>query len=202
LQHLRLAERYDYSRYQYVFYVDATSAETIEADLKSLALAKKAGSGPDDALTWLARQLENWLILYNNADDTSLDLRRYFPACSHGNILITTRNRRMIHLAQGVEPEYHVSEMSADDAECLLKRAAGFSESTDDHLSTALVKVCRKIYLFKLAISHIVRLFIGAWVLCASYCSSRRIYTYPPVQHTRIPGHVSGQSRNASRGLR
>jgi hypothetical protein len=104
-------------RYRYVFYIDATSATTIEADLKSIALAKGAGDNPSDALTWLARLSEEWLMVYNNADDTTLELRRYFPTCSHGKILVTTRNRRIILLGQGVEPHCHVSEMSRGDGD-------------------------------------------------------------------------------------
>jgi hypothetical protein len=82
----------------------------IEADLKRIALTKRVGDNATDALTWLARLKGNWLIVCNYADDTSLNLRQYFPACSHGNILITTRNQQMINLAQGVEAECHVSD--------------------------------------------------------------------------------------------
>jgi hypothetical protein len=113
---------YSWRRYQHVFYIDATSATTIEADLKSIALAKHAGDSPSDALAWMARLTEEWLVVYNNADDTSLDLRQYFPACSTGKILVTTRNRRMITLAQGVEPYSHISEMLIEDAQRLLAK--------------------------------------------------------------------------------
>jgi hypothetical protein len=114
-----------FSRYSDIFYLDATSAQTIEADLKRIALTKKVGDNAADALTWLAHLRENWLVIYNNADDTSLPLRQYFPASLHGNILITTRNRRMINLAQGVEAECHISEMSEEDAQSLLAKASG-----------------------------------------------------------------------------
>jgi len=34
----------------------------------------------------------NWLIILDNADDPSLSLSEFIPKCSHGSILITTRN--------------------------------------------------------------------------------------------------------------
>lgn len=99
--------------------MDATSAKTIEADLTSLAVAKKAGKYPRDAIAWLTGRRE-WLIIYNNADDTSLNLRSYLPSCEHGDIVITTRNRELIGLAQGVDAHQQLSRMQPEDSKRLL----------------------------------------------------------------------------------
>ncbi|KAG9077594.1 hypothetical protein FRC06_008820, partial [Ceratobasidium sp. 370] len=121
-----------------VFYIDASSVETISADLKSIALVKGAGSTVDDMLTLLAGQEEKWLVFFNNADNTSLDLRQYFPACTHGDILITTRNHQMINIAgeikPGVKAECQISGMQPEDAKELLLRASGMDldNATDD----------------------------------------------------------------------
>jgi hypothetical protein len=88
-----------------------TASTTIEADLNSISLAKHVGDNSSDALTWLAGLTEEWLILYNNADDISLDLRQYFLACPTGKVLVTARNRRVITLAQSAKRYCHVSEM-------------------------------------------------------------------------------------------
>ncbi|KAG9125348.1 hypothetical protein FRC07_007991 [Ceratobasidium sp. 392] len=103
-------------RFWDVFYVDASSDETISADLKMIALVKGAGSTADDALTWLAAQDEKWLIVFNNADNTSLDLQRYFPTC------------------QVLKP-CQISGMQPEDAQKLLLRASGmaFEDTTDEH---------------------------------------------------------------------
>ncbi|KAG8724414.1 hypothetical protein FRC09_018872 [Ceratobasidium sp. 395] len=114
--------------HNHIFYVDCTSKHTIEADLKRIALAKNVGDCANDALAWLARLQERWLIVYNNADDTSMNLRGYFPSCSHGSILITTRNRGMVSLARGVDANCQVSSMSEDEAKELLATAAGLAE--------------------------------------------------------------------------
>ncbi|KAG8724686.1 hypothetical protein FRC09_015597 [Ceratobasidium sp. 395] len=114
--------------YAHIFYVDCTSKHTIDADLKRIALAKHVGDCTSDALVWLARLQERWLIVYNNADDISINLRGYFPSCSHGSILITTRNRGMTNLARGVDAGCYVSNMSEGDATELFAKAAGMAE--------------------------------------------------------------------------
>ncbi|KAG8693623.1 hypothetical protein FRC09_010389 [Ceratobasidium sp. 395] len=114
--------------YNHIFYVDCTSNHIIDVDLKRIALAKNVGDCASDALTWLARLQERWLIVYNNADNASTNLRGYFPSCSHGSILITTRNRGMVNLARGVGANCYVSSMSEDEAKALLATAAGLAQ--------------------------------------------------------------------------
>ncbi|KAG8746921.1 hypothetical protein FRC10_003092 [Ceratobasidium sp. 414] len=126
-----------------IFYADASSAETISADLKRIAISRKAGSAEGDALTWLAGQDEKWLVVFNNADNTSLDLKRYFPACSHGDILITTRNRQNISIAgetkPGAKAECYVSGMEPEDARELLLKVSDVDSVTGEH-AAILVK--------------------------------------------------------------
>jgi hypothetical protein len=125
-----------------VFYIDASSAATISADLKNIAAIKKAGETEDDALAWLAGQDERWLIVFNNADNTSLDLKRYFPACSHGDILITTRNHQLINLAHAADAHCKVSGMLPEDAKELLLKTSGVAKNiATEECSTVLVKV-------------------------------------------------------------
>ncbi|KAG9128366.1 hypothetical protein FRC07_000040 [Ceratobasidium sp. 392] len=146
---LRFAEMHK-DRYRYIFYIDATSTTTIETDLKSIALEKKAGDNPSDALNWLAQQSEQWLVVYNNADDINLDLGRFFPTCSHGRILVTTRNRRIITLARGPDPHLQISAMLVEDAQELLVKAIGSS----DGLSGAGGDLAKELGYFALAITH------------------------------------------------
>ncbi|KAG9119071.1 hypothetical protein FRC07_006088, partial [Ceratobasidium sp. 392] len=125
-------------RFDGVICVDATSEKTIETDLTTLAISKKAGETPADGLAWLAERPQNWLLVFDNADNISLNLPRFFPSCPHGNIIVTTRNRRMI---TRVPEEAHckISELSREDAlQLLLKvsQAKGEVQVT----GTALVK--------------------------------------------------------------
>ncbi|THH05314.1 hypothetical protein EW146_g9936, partial [Bondarzewia mesenterica] len=105
------------SRFSDVFFADASTADTIDTDLKNIALAEGIGNSAQDAISWLVGQRENWLLLFNNADDPSLNLRTYFPPCSHGNIIITSRNREMRrHATQSSQ----IADVTPDDATDLL----------------------------------------------------------------------------------
>ncbi|KAJ6483188.1 hypothetical protein C8R45DRAFT_759269, partial [Mycena sanguinolenta] len=96
--------------------VDASSTETIETGLRNIAAAKKTGKTSQDALTWLTGKHEDWLLFFDNADDPAIDLSRFFPKCSHGNIIITTRNPGLrIYGAHS-----QVSDMEESDAVALL----------------------------------------------------------------------------------
>ncbi|KAJ7795739.1 hypothetical protein B0H13DRAFT_1675084, partial [Mycena leptocephala] len=49
----------------------------------------------EDGLLWLISQREEWMLLFDNADDPSIDLFHFFPKCTHGNIIITSRNPQL-----------------------------------------------------------------------------------------------------------
>jgi hypothetical protein len=124
--------------------VDASSSNTITTDLENIAQAKAAGESSQDTLSWLARQHEEWLLLFNNADDTKLNLGNYFPHCSHGNILITSRNRDTCLHAQSPESNCKVADLAPNDARCLLLTLAGQLDghsNETDVLAIAIVKV-------------------------------------------------------------
>ncbi|KZS93989.1 TPR-like protein, partial [Sistotremastrum niveocremeum HHB9708] len=109
------------SRFSEVFFVDATSPETIRTDMENIARVKcEGGETVEDALRWLADEKKEWLILFNNADDTSLNLSQYFPQCAHGNILITTRNPQLRRYAP--KANHQVADMEPDEAKDLLIR--------------------------------------------------------------------------------
>ena len=82
----------------------------------------------EKTLDWLATQDEEWLLLLNNADDTTMNLHDYFPHCSHGNILITSRNREIARHASDAHSSCHVSEMHPNDAKKLLFDISGLRE--------------------------------------------------------------------------
>ncbi|CAE6483275.1 unnamed protein product [Rhizoctonia solani] len=129
-----------HSKFSEVLYIDATSASTIEADLASFAVSKKAGKDYRSAIEWLASFQESWLLILNNADDTSLNLRQYFPSCSSGNILITTRNRQLISYAQGTDSHLQVSRMALEDGKRLLLKVSRMVwDGANDKIAEAIV---------------------------------------------------------------
>ena len=104
--------------------MDAASEQTIENDLMTIALVNELGKTFNDSLLWLASQRTEWLILFNNADDINLNLGRYFPTGSHGNIIITSRNRDLGRHAHG---KCKVDQMELEEAIDLLLSAAEYN---------------------------------------------------------------------------
>lgn len=124
-----------------VFFIDATTAQTLTQDLKSISQSKRCGESPQDALTWLVGHHSNWLLLFNNADDTSLALHEYFPPCSHGNNIITSQNRELCNLAP--QSNYQVMGMNSNDATHLLLVMAKQELSNEVQESAEkIAKVC------------------------------------------------------------
>jgi hypothetical protein len=102
------------SSFSDVFFIDATTAQTIDTDLKDIALGKEIGENANDTIIWLAGKCEDWLLLFDNTDDTTLNLSPFFPSCSHGNILITSRNHETLIHAPGFN--YNVGSLTPEDA--------------------------------------------------------------------------------------
>ncbi|KAJ6456962.1 hypothetical protein C8R45DRAFT_844539, partial [Mycena sanguinolenta] len=119
-------------------FVDASSTDTIETGLKNIAVTKGTGKSSQDALIWLARENEQWLLLLDNADDPTINLNHWLPKCNHGNIIITTRN----HSARIHGAHSEVSNMEELDAVTLLLKSAQCKSSVTNKLLAAnIVKV-------------------------------------------------------------
>ncbi|QRV81275.1 kinesin light chain [Ceratobasidium sp. AG-Ba] len=111
-----------------VVFVDATSNETATATLAGFAKEKGVGHTYESALKWIANQNERWLMVIDNADDPSVDIKRYSPTGRTGSILITTRISQYVRLASGPDSIYEVAGMKPDEAMELLLRTAMMSE--------------------------------------------------------------------------
>ena len=96
----------------------------------------------DASLRWLASQTDrNWLLVFDNADNVDLRLKKYFPSCSSGNVLITTRNRELRHYT-AEHADVDVKGMDLEDAKNLLLVQARAKRSDEDiALAEAIVKV-------------------------------------------------------------
>lgn len=120
------------SRYQYICFIDGSSAASIEEDLianiLSIESQKAQKVNLEHALRWLANN-QNWLIVFDNVDDNvdkPLDLRSFFPKCDHGSILVTTRNPLLGQIAPTCH--YNLREMETEEAtKALLKAALPFN---------------------------------------------------------------------------
>ena len=127
------------SRFSDIFYVDASTNETISADLTNIALSQGIGDSEKTTIDWLSRKREEWLLVLDNADDPTLKLRLYLPRCSHGNILITSRNRDACFYAP---QSCQVSDMRSEDARDLLLKVARHEHNNEtEALAMTIVKV-------------------------------------------------------------
>ncbi|KAJ7654226.1 hypothetical protein B0H17DRAFT_1021879 [Mycena rosella] len=137
------------ARFSDVFFIDASTPETIAIGLMNIAVSKDSGSNAQDALRWISRAAEEWLIVFDNADDPKINLHNYFPRCKHGNILITSRNPG---LAVHAGAHTAVSDMEeTDSVELLLKSAAIDSTQQNREVAREIVK---ELCYFPLAITQ------------------------------------------------
>ncbi|KAJ6452195.1 P-loop containing nucleoside triphosphate hydrolase protein [Mycena sanguinolenta] len=173
-------------RFSEIFYIDATNEQTLETDLENIVPAV-VGESAEDSLCWLAGKQEEWLLLFDNADDIHLDISKFFPHCTFGNILITTRNQELCIHASGSS---RVSDMELEDAKDLLLQLAykGRSDRQEElnneeqeRLATAIVK---ELHCFALAISQ-----AGAYIhACGTLSGYLKLYQSQLLERAEIQG--------------
>jgi hypothetical protein len=123
-----------------VFFIDASTADTIQAGLKNIALTQFLGSDHEDASLWLASSTAEWLLIFDNADDPKLNLYNFFPQSGRGNILITSRNPQLCFHAP--DAHHRISDLEEETAvQLLLVSAAQPATSETEKLATEIVKV-------------------------------------------------------------
>jgi hypothetical protein len=136
--HILELKRYDPSM---VFFIDATTKDTLEAGFLAIAAAKGIESTVDDTLLWLANADKPFFLLMDNADDPELEIRKYMPRSTEANVLVTTRYRPLgDNYASGPEAVIDLAALREDEALNLLVRTAGLpSEATSKESVRKLV---------------------------------------------------------------
>ncbi|KAJ7446588.1 hypothetical protein FB451DRAFT_1188678 [Mycena latifolia] len=135
------------SQFTDMFFIDASTIETIETSLKNIAKSKNVGETSQDALQWLKCNHDEWLLFFDNADDPKINLNDYFPQCSHGNIVITSRNPGLCVYASS---HCAVSDMEEPDAVDLLLRSA--AQDATDHAKETATQIVKVLHYLPLAI--------------------------------------------------
>ena len=133
----------------------------------------------DANLHWLASQTnKNWLLLFDNADDVDLKLKKYFPLCSSGNILITTRNRELRHYT-AKDADADVKGMDLEDAKNLLLVQARVESNVENNaLAETIVEV---IFFFFSGETLMLTEDTGTSLFCAGCCTSWCFHSLPLV---------------------
>ncbi|KAJ7060491.1 P-loop containing nucleoside triphosphate hydrolase protein, partial [Mycena amicta] len=139
------------SRFTDQIKINASSAETIEAGYRQLAIAKKLGDTMEAAQTWLKANQQEWLVLFDNAAKRDLNLGQYLPKYQHGNILITSRNPDLGIHTGSPRKAIKISDLTVDDASVLLLNRAGVELETGDNQKHAAM-IAKELHCFPLAI--------------------------------------------------
>ena len=116
-------------RFSYIFWVDASSHESITTSLKGLSSISTAQAfgvdgSVESVLSWISYITEEWLIVFDNAANPSPEVvAKFIPPGNGGNILITSRNRSMGRVVSS-ENIIEIDEMEESDAVSLLLKAS------------------------------------------------------------------------------
>ncbi|KAJ7857864.1 FabD/lysophospholipase-like protein, partial [Mycena leptocephala] len=139
LKFLDMTSRHQAPRFTKQFFINASSLQTLDTSLKNIAISHKIGKNSEDGLLWLSSQREEWMLLFDNADDPSIDLFHFFPKCTHGNIIITSRNPQLA--VHGPRSHSKVGDMNETDAiDLLLLSAVKEKNIENTHNASEIVK--------------------------------------------------------------
>ena len=81
-----------------MFWVDASSLENLEMSLRGISNIpgvqdSSVDGSVESVLHWMSYIQEEWLIVFDNADDPSPEkVAKFFPSGNRGNILIPSCN--------------------------------------------------------------------------------------------------------------
>ena len=115
-------------RFWKVFWLDATTAETIELSMRDIANDPEArASGVEcsakSVLQWLSQIEHDWLLVFDNASGADDGVAEYIPHGNRGNILFSSRNRGLARYVLG-EACIEVGDMEEEDAISLLWKSS------------------------------------------------------------------------------
>lgn len=131
----------DRGRYTHIFWINAASEEAIIAGFMTLSdllpdFPAKNEADQRKVVTavkrWLEQCQQSWLLIFDNVEELSL-IQEYFPATSHGSILLTTRLNAVGSFATSIEVEL----MGLIEGTQFLLHRAQRLHATDEELNEA-----------------------------------------------------------------
>ncbi|MCJ1299497.1 hypothetical protein MMC08_002289 [Hypocenomyce scalaris] len=115
-----------------IFWINASSDERASQTFSRLA-KQFGGREPNEraAKNWLSNLELPWLLIIDNADDSSTDIGTHFPEGERGSVLITTRNPAYkVHGTIGSR-FFEFGQLVEEPASDLLLKAAGRPTPSD-----------------------------------------------------------------------
>ena len=122
--------------------------------ISGLPAAQACGvdSSVESILQWISHIQEEWLIIFDNADDPSPEIvTKFVPSGNRGNILITSRNRSMGRVIS-FENCIEINQMEEQDAVNLLLKTSCL-DALPEHLECAK-EIVHELGCIPLAIDH------------------------------------------------
>jgi tetratricopeptide (TPR) repeat protein len=149
------------SRFDHIFWIDASSQLTIEQSYKGIAAAngldgsgkssEKADVTVEAVLRWLENSKQEWLLLFDNCENIPA-LYNLIPSGDRGNILYTSRDPTLSHTIRR-DAASEISIMECEEAVTLLFRSAHSEDrETDDGLAQIARRIVEELGFLPLAI--------------------------------------------------
>ncbi|KAJ1331133.1 FxSxx-COOH system tetratricopeptide repeat protein [Microdochium nivale] len=130
------------SKFEEIFWVDATNEETISAAYALIAERENLPTSGSNVtrlvLDWLAKLSSHWLLVLDN---TQGDITNYLPPGNRGHLLLTSRNKEIrprVPMTDIIELE----NMKEEDAVTLLLNIAGRDSQSEQNRQDA-AKIAR-----------------------------------------------------------
>ena len=139
------------SRFSHIFWIDASSEDTITLSLKGLcfhpdaeAAVSLSSVSSQSALAWISSLQSEWLLVFDNADGGPEIVEKFIPSGSRGNILVTSRNKSLGRVTT-YENSLEVGQMLQNEAILLLLKAShltGTSGNVYDLAQSIVNELC------------------------------------------------------------
>ncbi|KAJ7836483.1 hypothetical protein B0H14DRAFT_2589699 [Mycena olivaceomarginata] len=74
LKFLDMMNRYQTPRFTKQFFINASSRQTLDTAFTNIAISQGIGKSSEDGSLWLISHVEEWMLLFDNADNPNLNL--------------------------------------------------------------------------------------------------------------------------------
>ncbi|KAJ3985480.1 P-loop containing nucleoside triphosphate hydrolase protein, partial [Lentinula detonsa] len=140
------------ARFTAIYFITADKEYSLQGGYLDIARANvtQAAESWEAGLSWLKTHEQNWLVIIDNADDPNIQLANYLPACDHGNIIITSRNPELKHVA---DQDHELRDMLPNDGILLLlKHALKDHSNANQQQKEEAAKIAIELHYFPLAL--------------------------------------------------
>lgn len=177
-----------------VFWIDASSDETVKNSYARIAKVGGVASNENAAKNWLSTLQQPWLLLVDNADDPELDVIRYLPKGEGGVVLITSRNfanRR--HGTEGCR-FFHFDKLGIEESSDLILAVADLPRPWDTSIRKCADRIAEYLGYLPLALVHAGKAILDRLCSLSDYCEYYE-RTWNKIRRTK------SRSRSRSRSL-